>query len=244
MTQPLTRKTVRRILITGASRGIGLEFTRQYLGQGHHVFACCRTPAGASDLQALALSPGRLEIVPMDVADEASVGVALDIVNRQVGGLDILINNAGVFPTAEKNLDTFDVETMMRTLRVNTVAPLAIIRQFRGLLQQGCEPRIVNIASAAGSFGTLQTKPSTGHYSYKSSKTALNVVTCLVAHELRDEGIAVFSMRPGWVRTDMTSQKGDLTAEDSVRGMIKVIAQATLSDSGTFLTWEGGKYPW
>lgn len=242
-----------RILITGASRGIGLEFTRQYLQQGHHVLACCRNPETAHDLHEFMMVigmtagigvPCRLDLITLDVTDADSLAAAEAEVREHVDGIDLLLNNAGIFPRGEDHLAQFDPAVMLEAFRVNSVAPLAVVRQFHALLRAGVAPKIVNLGSGCGSVEMVRTVLTHGSYSYKCSKAALNIATLLLAHELRPDGIAVMSVQPGWVRTDMTCPEADLAPEESVAGMVQVIAALTLETSGGFIGYDGQPHVW
>lgn len=231
-----------RILITGANRGLGLEFVRQYAAAGARVFAGCRSPDTAEDLQALAGEhPGQVLPCPLDVRERDSIdAVAAHITGNGDGTLDLLINNAGVSPRGEE-FSNIRAEDMLEVLRVNTAAPLIVAQRCHALLATSKHPCIVNISSAMGS---LAKKDYGRHYSYASSKAALNMVTRAEAADLHADGIIVVALHPGWVRTDLGGPRAALGPHESVEGMIRVIAGLTPEDSGRFLTWSGEEHPW
>ena len=232
---------MKRILITGANRGLGLSFARQSLARGYRVFASCRRPDEAVDLHALAedhvdqLTPLRL-----DVTDEDTILASARVVERQEGGLDLLINNAGVNPSGERP-GNLEAGTMLHTFHVNAVGPMLVAQRHLDLLRGGDGPAIINISSVLGS---LARKSGGGEYSYSSSKAALNMLTRALAFDLRSDGIIVVSMHPGWVQTDMGGSAAPLTPTESVRGILDVADGLTLDDTGSFLAHDGRRLPW
>lgn len=232
---------MRRILITGANRGLGLEFTHQLIEKGDYIFAGCRDPKTAKELQKLSEAySNQITLLALDVINEKSIDTSVEIIHSYVDSLDILINNAGIYPRDENPANLFS-KTLLHSFHVNSVAPMIVAQRFLELLKRGENPRIINISTMMGS---LQTKQSGGDYSYCSSKAALNMLSRTLAFDLRMDGITVIAMHPGWVQTDMGGEKAPLTASDSVRGMLKVINGLKETDTGKFLTWEGKEHPW
>jgi NAD(P)-dependent dehydrogenase (short-subunit alcohol dehydrogenase family) len=230
-----------RILITGASRGIGLEVTRQYLARGERLFATCRDPQDATDLLVLSEQrPDLLTVLPLDVTDQATIALAYHNVRRYADGLDVLVNNAGVYPEGER-LGKIDREGVRHTFDTNAVGPLVVAQTFLDLLKGGTQPKLVNISSEMGS---ISQRRHGGYYSYCASKAALNMLTRLMAFELRSKGITTISMHPGWVKTDMGGPGASLDVDEAVRGMIAVIDGLAGADSGRFLQWDGRELPW
>ncbi len=230
-----------RILITGANRGIGLEFTRQYLARGERLFATCRNPQDATDLLVLSeQQPDRLTVLPLDVTDQPSIDLAHRQVQRQTDGLDVLINNAGIYVEGERP-GRIDREAFRLTLEVNTIGPLMVTQAFLDLLEAGHQPRVVHLSSRMGSIGK---KKGGGDYSYSASKAALNMLARLLALDLRSKGIIVVALHPGWVKTDMGGPGATLDVSEAVQSMIDVIDGLTAADSGRFLQWDGGELPW
>lgn len=236
-------QSMRRVLITGANRGLGFEFVRQCLARGDRVFAGCRNPAKATALQALSADhPGQLTIPPLDVTDEETIAACVEAIRSQVDGLDLLINNAGIYPRGETPT-TLNADTMLRAFHVNAVGPMIVAKHCLDLLRAGDHPRIVNISSKMGSLWWKE-REGGGDYSYCSSKAALNMLTRTLAFDLRSDGIIVVALNPGWVQTDMGGSNADLTPAESVCGMLEVIERLTESDSSKFFTWEGKEHPW
>lgn len=239
-----TRRTdsTERVLVTGANRGLGLEFVRRFAARGDRVLATCRRPDAADALQELGRAhPGRIEILPLDVTDSKAIAATAERVRADGdGSLDILVNNAGVSPRGEE-LSNLDPGRMLTVLSVNTVAPMIVARHLRSLLLAARHPRIANISSAMGS---LTRKDDGRHYSYAASKAALNMLGLAAAHDLRNEGIIVVALHPGWVRTDLGGPNATLSPAASVAGMVDVIAGLTLQDSGRFIAFDGTDHPW
>jgi NAD(P)-dependent dehydrogenase (short-subunit alcohol dehydrogenase family) len=234
---------MRRVLVTGSNRGLGLEFVRECLARGDFVFAGCRRPRTAADLRALLTAyPQRLVILPLDVTNEESIAASVQAMHQQVDGLDLLINNAGTYPRGETPT-TVDATTMLQTFHLNSVAPMIVAQHFLDLLRAGNQPRLVNISSKMGSLWWKE-REGGGDYSYCSSKAALNMLTRTLAFDLRSEGIIVAALNPGWVQTDMGGSSADLTPAQSVRGMLDVIERLTEADTSRFFTWEGREHPW
>jgi len=230
-----------RILITGANSGIGLAMTQQYLQRGERVFATCRQPAQATDLAELATAyPDQFSVLPLDVTDNATIDAAAEIVSTQVDGLDLLINNAGFFPKGE-TIGKLDASTMLSTFHVNAVGPIMVVQRFLSLLQAGHDTKVVNVSSQLGS---LNRNTGKGYYSYNSSKAALNMLTRILAHGLRADGIVVVTTHPGWVQTRMGGKGAAITPAESADGLIALADRITIPDTNKFYTWEGIEHSW
>lgn len=228
----------RQLFLTGANRGIGLALVQEALARGYRVFAGARHPDQAQTLQALAQKhPQQLAIIPIDVTDTESIRRAAAIVAAQTDVLDVLINNAGIFPRGER-LENLDPQTMLRAYHVNSVGPMIVTQQFRSLLRAGSA--ILNISSQLGSL----TLAMGTYYSYNSSKAALNMLTRILANELKPAQIIAVAVHPGWVQTDMGGPSAPLQPATSARGILNLAETLTLADSGQFFTWEGKPHPW
>lgn len=239
---------MKSILVTGGSRGIGLEYTKQFLAQGHLVFAASRTPGKSSELQALKTEfVDRLSIHELDVSAEGSRRRLFGELSEKAGKLDILINNAGIASGSEVRRYSFgelDQEDLCRCLRVNSVAPLMMTQTFFPLLRKGTDPVLVNMSSISGSIAQKKGGGDTG-YGYSASKTALNMMTKMLSYELREHGIIVVSFHPGWVRTTMLyCDNAPLEPAESVGGMIRVLESLGMEDTGRFIDWQGNEHPW
>lgn len=224
------------VLITGASRGLGLEFARQYAADGWEVIATCRDPAGATDLQATGA-----EVHGLDVTDDA----ALSGLGRTLSGraLDVLINNAGIYPLKGPQGSFGDIppEPWMEALRTNVVAPWKVAETFVANLERAERPVLVTISSKMGSIADAG---SPGSVVYRSSKAGANMVVKGLAIELGPRGIICLSFHPGWVQTDMGGPNALITPEQSITGMRALIAKATPADNGRFLAYDGQEVPW
>lgn len=238
------------ILITGANRGFGYEFVRQYAERGDRIFATCRQPDAAAALRSLAgRHKNRVEIIPLEVSDEYAIRACRATVGKQTDHLDILINNAGMgFGDPDHNkLDrlgglTMDGQTQL--MQVNAIAPLLITQALLDLLRKGTGARVANISSWLGSIGE-RTPGSGSSFGYSASKAALNMYSRLLAFSLLDEGISVVSIDPGWARTDMGGGDADQAVDVTVTAMIaRIEAIQHPKDSGRFLLWHGGETDW
>ena len=233
------------VLITGANRGIGLEFTRQYLAASDRVIAVCRDPLNATALQDLQAAGGEIEILAADLRDADAIASLASEVGDQP--IDILLNNAGVYgPRAQRDNDwgqTFghiNYAAWDDVFRVNTQAPLRICEAFVGNVAASERRTIATVTSRMGSIGD----GSTDSYVYRSTKAALNMVMATLARELRPQGIKLALLHPGWVRTDMGGAQALIDAEPSVRGMRRQIDALTLENSGRFTDYTGKELPW
>lgn len=221
------------VLVTGANRGIGLEYARQFAAKGYEVIGTARDPADAKELSEVA---DRVE--QLDVADAASVaGLA-----RRLDGvaIDILVNNAGIFDRGDVTVDKVDFGTMERTFAVNTLGPLRVVQALLPNLRKGQRKVIVNMSSQLGSI-----ENSNGRwYAYRSSKAALNQVNKTLGAELGPEGFICTVLHPGWVQTDMGGAAATYTPQQSVSGLIGVIEKLKPSDNGRFYDFKGETLPW
>ena len=162
---------MRRVMVTGGNRGLGLEFVRQCLEGGDLVFAGCRNPANALELHRLSAAHSeQLIVLTLDVTDEVSVDAAIEAMRLQVDGLDLLINNAGAYPRGEAPT-TLKATTMLQAFHLNAVAPIIVAQRCLCLLRVGSHPKIANISSKMGSLWWKE-REGEGDYSYCSSKAA------------------------------------------------------------------------
>lgn len=221
------------VLVTGANRGIGLEFARQYKDDGWEVIATCRAPDQADQLNALGVEVHRLDVA--NFREIAALGGRL--ADR---GIDVLINNAGVFGSAQ-SFGCTDPDEWEYVLRVNTMAPLKMAEAFAGHVARG-QRRI--IASVTSKMGSIEDNRSGDMYLYRSSKAALNAVNKSLSVDLKDRGIICIVLNPGWVKTDMGGPSALITAQQSVSGMRRIIESATTAHSGRFFNYDGQEVPW
>lgn len=219
------------ILITGANRGLGLEFVRQYAADGWRVLATVRDP-----MKGKAASDAGAEVYVCDVADPAAVArlaASLDGVP-----IDLLLNNAGVYGDRQA-FGAVDADEFLRVMRVNALAPLKMAEAFAGRLTG----RKI-IASVSSKMGSIAENTSGGFYAYRASKAALDMIVKSLALDLAGEGVTVVALSPGWVRTDMGGPSAPLDAPTAVAGMKAVLDGLEAGDSGKFLHYDGTEVPW
>lgn len=233
------------VFITGSNRGIGLALVREFLQQGDQVIATARRPENAPGLQELVpVHPEDLQVVAMDVGDALSVERVRQSVESTWGKIDILINNAGVFPeVGDEPLEKLDLKYLSLAFEVNVVGTARVSQILLPLLRVGTNGRIVNVSSGAGS---ITDKTDSRHYCYSASKAALNQFSRALAAELKPEGIVVAPITPGWVKTDMGGDNAELTPEESAVSLVRTIKKLTARQSGLFLDRHGrsGVYNW
>ena len=220
------------IAITGAARGIGLELTRQYAAAGDQLLAFCRNPQKADALNRLAAETGKVRVIGMDVADDASVKRAA------AEAVDVLLNVAGISGPSRPELEASDWAMWQESFDVMTMGPLRVLQAFLPRMQAGA--KVINITSQIAA----STWPTGGFYAYGAAKAGLNRMMRSVAIDLRDRGIIVGLVHPGWVQTDMGGPNAEITSQESAEGIRKVTQAWTLDRSGDFLKWNGETHPW
>jgi NAD(P)-dependent dehydrogenase (short-subunit alcohol dehydrogenase family) len=227
------------IFVTGANRGLGLEFVKQYAERGATVFACCRDPQTAHALRKVSdAAGGKVSVHPLDVADPASIAALAKSFGEEP--IDILINNAGIYGPEKQSADDMDFDGWAKTFAVNSMAPLRIAQHFKENLRRGDTKKLITITSGMGS-----TAGHTGNFvAYRSAKAAVNNVMRGVSLAWKKDGIIVGIIHPGWVKTDMGGKHADLEPHESIAGMIAVIAKLTPADSGKYLDYSGKPLPW
>ncbi len=225
-------------LITGANRGIGLELTRQLTARGDRVIGAARNPAAADDLKAVTDF-----VTTLDVADESSVLAMAKRLSSET--IDVLINNAGVFPDSGVTscLETTP-EMMLDAYRTNVVGPLLVTRALLPQLEAGDRKLAVQITSNMGSNEEQTRVKRTGHLAYCASKSALNMVNTLMANELTDRGVTSVALHPGWIKTDMGGENAELELEDAASMIIKTIDALKPKDAGAYKDYKNKKMAW
>ncbi len=230
-----------KVLITGANRGIGLEFVRQFAARGERVFATCRQPAEAIELQDLkAQNPDLVSITALDVTNPSSIVDSHNTISTQTETLDLLINNSGI-NIDDGSFGALDLDTMQSILTVNSIAPMLVTQQYLDLVKAGSKPKIINVSSVNGSLTNLVT---TGYYSYSASKAALNMYSLRLSHDLKDTGVIVIILHPGWVKTAMGGPNATIAPEDSIKSMLQFVDTLTLDKSGCYYDYTGRTIPW
>jgi NAD(P)-dependent dehydrogenase (short-subunit alcohol dehydrogenase family) len=228
------------VLVTGANRGLGLEFCRQYLDAGWSVIATTRVPEQAAALSDLSRANGRLTVHRLDVGELDHIG---ELAERLTGtAIDVLINNAGVYgDTPTTGLGHLDYCRWAEVMKINAMAPVRLSEAFTPHLIAGRHRLTVAITSLMGSIAD---NGSGGSILYRSSKAALNAAMKSLSIDLRPLGIGVLMLHPGWVLTDMGGTRAPTTPQQSISGMRTVIDAYTPAQSGQFLNFRGESLPW
>lgn len=226
MTDTVQDKT---IVITGANRGIGLELSRQLSERGARVIAVCRKTS-----QELS----ELDVEVCDGVDVTSdEGVALLVARLEGRSIDWLVNNAGLLE--RDALGDLDFESIERQFRVNTLGPLRVTAALRDKLHEGSKAFVITSA-----MGSINDNTSGGYYGYRISKAGVNMAFKGLSVDLRDRGIGVFMLHPGYVATDMTNHSGDVPPEQAARGLIARMEELDMSRTGTFRHARGDDLEW
>lgn len=217
------------VLITGAARGIGYEFARQYKERGDTVIAVCRKPT--DQLTALGVEV----IQNIDVSNEKDlITLKQKLEDRTI---DILVNNAGIF--TNETLEAMDFAAIQKQLEVNTLGPLRVTCALLSNLHKGSKLGIVS-----SRMGSVEDNTSGGYYGYRASKAAVNSIGKSLSVDLEAQGIAVAILHPGFVRTDMTGGAGEINPDQSARGLIKILDKLNISSTGRFWHTNGSSLPW
>ena len=232
-TQQAVSDTPRTVLITGANRGIGLELARQYSEAGWQVIGTARKPANADELNNLSV-----RVMQLDVTDQQSVDALASDLGE--GSLDMVINNAGIFPRSGA-LEDVNLDDFSRTLDVNIIGPVRVMRALLPNLRKGTSKKVINVSS---NLGSITNNTGGRYYGYRESKAALNMFSRTLAAELGEQGFICIALNPGWVQTDMGGANANLTVQESVNGIRSVVSQLTAEDNGTYWSYDGSRLPW
>jgi len=226
-----------QVLITGANRGIGLEFVKQYAADDWRVLACCRKPQNATELQAIASANPQVRLMTLDVTDFNQTDALALALEGEV--IDVLINNAGVYP--QSTFGDTNYEEWATGFKVNSMAPLKMAEAF---VQHLTKSRLKKIATLTSKMGSIEDNTSGKSYCYRSSKTAVNMVMKSLSIDLKPYGISVVTLHPGWVQTDMGGSNALINAHTSVTGLRQVIDQLNLNNTGQFRAFDGKEIAW
>lgn len=228
------------VLVTGASRGIGLEFVRYGMQQGWRVFACCRHPQQADALLNMAkLANGRVTVHIVDLDELATIqALAYELRNDAI---DLLISNAGIYGSSNMRFGNVDTESWQQAFKVNCIAPMKLVEVLIENLRMGQGRTVACLSSRMGSMAD---NSSGGSYIYRSSKAALNSVVKSLSVDLRDQEIKVVALHPGWVKTDMGGPNAQITTAESVAAMMQSLEKLEIQDSGRFIDIDGSDVPW
>jgi len=223
-------------LITGANRGVGYEFARQYTADGWRVVACCREPARAEDLRAV---KGAVSIHTLDVTDSVSILAA----KAEIGSepIDLLINNAGFIGQRAGKLGHIDYDDWSVTLNVNLLGPTRVSSAFVDNVLASEQKKLVTISTRMSSLAECK---AIDFLAYRTSKAAVNMMTKLAANELGPKGATVVLLHPGWVQTELGGPRATTPANESVSAMRAVLDKLTPADNGRFINFDGSPIPW
>ncbi len=231
---------MKRVLITGANRGIGLEFVRQYLAAGWQVYGTAREPEAAVDLKQLQEEAGdRLNILKVDLMDSRSIDILGRTMERLESKLELLINNAGTYGS-KQSFTEMDTEEVLRVFRVNCLGTLQLTRRLFSFISSA-RGKIIFITSLMGSIADNR---SGSAYAYRISKAALNMFGKTLSQDYQADGIYSLLLHPGWVRTRMGGENAKIDTTTSVSGMRRLIARLDREMSGGFYNYDGEKLPW
>lgn len=223
-------------LVTGANRGIGLEYCRQLSARGDAVIATCRS--SSDELAALAKESGVQVETGVDIADDEAIAALVKTLDQRP--IDGLINNAGMYQPS--NLSDLNIEGIQELFEVNAIAPLKLTKALLPNLKKASSAKVAIMTSRMGS---IEDNTSGGSYAYRMSKVALSMAGKSLSHDLKDAGIAVAVLHPGLVSTGMTNfNPNGISPEESVKGLLARIDELTLETTGTFWHSSGDVLPW
>lgn len=220
------------VLITGAARGLGLDFVKQYAAKGWKVHACARSPESLKEVR------GNIHLHKLEVTDYAAVKALASVLKGEA--IDVLICNAGVSGSEAGDLGRIDPKVWRDTFEVNALAPLMMAEAFVEQVAASKDRKLIAISSRLGSI----THNDGARYAYRASKTALNMEWKSLSKDTAAKGLICVVLHPGWVQTDMGGKAATLTIEQSVPSMVKVIDGLQPADNGRFLNYDGTELPW
>ncbi|CAM8396703.1 FabG Dehydrogenases with different specificities (related to short-chain alcohol dehydrogenases) [Candidatus Methylopumilus universalis] len=224
------------VLITGANRGLGLEFVKQYAIDDYEVIACTRKINKKDDLHRLQASFENISIHTLDVENFQSIDQFAKTLTKPI---DILINNAGLYPNS--SFDHINYEAWLNAFKINALAAFKMVKAFLPHLKKG---ELKKIASLTSKMGSIDDNSGGGEYLYRSSKTALNMVMKSLSIDLKPHDMSLITLHPGWARTDMGGPNGLIDVDESVTGMKRQIDKLSIKTTGQFIAYDGKKIPW
>ena len=231
---------IKKILVTGANRGLGLGLVKKFLRNNEKVICTTRNISKSKELILCKEKYNdNLEICELDLLDKDSPNVLSNFLGDET--IDLFINNAGVIGHSAQHFKSVSLNHWLEVLKVNLIAPLLITQSIIKNIEKSSERKIYFISSKVGS---IEDNKSGGMYIYRSSKTALNQVVKSLSIDLKPLGISVISLHPGWVRTEMGGPNALISVEESVNGMIDVISNTSIINSGQFINYDGTRLPW
>ena len=228
------------IMIVGATRGIGLELTKQYANEGNQVIACARDTANASLLNEVPSGSENIKIEQLDIADAGSIESASSRIGEEaIDSVIIVAGWVGGMPD-NQTIDNIDIDEWHNTLNINTIGPLLVAKAFKSNLAASGNGNLMILSSQLAA----STWPMGGMYIYSTTKAAVSKVGQILALDWAEDPIIVSIMHPGWVQTDMGGPTAEITAEESASGIRNVLSGLTKEDSGNFYKWNGDIHPW
>ena len=227
------------ILITGSNRGIGLELVRQYAEAGWRVYACCRQPDTAKQLNTLARNNPQISIHKLDVSNSEQIQALVSELKNQP--IDVLFNNAGIYGPDNVRFGNTNEEQWLKCFRINTIAPMKILE---ALIDNITISKHKLVATMSSKMGSMADNTSGGSYLYRSSKAAVNAVMKSAAIDLKPRNIKIAILHPGWVLTDMGGPNAEITVEKCVNQLRRNLEQVNMANSGSFFEIDGSIIPW
>ena len=231
---------MKKILVTGANRGLGLGLVKKFLKNNEKVICTTRNISKSKELILCKEKYNdNLEICELDLLDKDSPNILSNFLGDET--IDLFINNAGVIGHSAQHFKSVSLNHWLEVLKINLIAPLLITQSIIKNIEKSSERKIYFISSKVGS---IEDNKSGGMYIYRSSKTALNQVVKSLSIDLKPLGISVISLHPGWVRTEMGGPNALISVEESVNGMVGVISKTSIINSGQFINYDGTRLPW
>ena len=226
---------MKNILITGANRGIGLKFAQLLSNSTNIIYVTTRDLNNCIELKKI----NNIEILELDLLEKNSIkDFCSDVKDIP---FDLIINNAGIFQDEQMEETNLDPELWLDEMMINAIGPVILTQKLKENLISGNEKKVVFISSQMGS---IDDNYSGGYYFYRTSKSALNSAAKSLSIDWKAEEISVLMLHPGWVKTDMGGSKAKLEIDESVNSMIKVIEASNISNTGSFLNYNGDKLEW
>ena len=227
-------KFMQTAVVTGANRGLGLEWVEQLLSQGYKVYAGYRSDKG----ELANMDNDNLVVIQLDVKSNESVKQFAGKIGENI---DLLINNAGVGDGRWQNLNEIDDEESLDVIDINALGPVRVVQALYQNMNHDSLTKVAMISSLMGSIDDCQSGRS---YAYRASKTALNMFTVAMKNEALKDNISFAIVHPGWVRTGMGGSNAPLEMKESVAGMMEVLQTQTLENTGRFVQYDGKILPW
>jgi len=223
------------VFISGANRGLGLEFVRQLSTRGDTVIGGYRKADASGELLKLADERDNVHAVRVEATDRYDIENVKNFIHKQFGRLDILINNAGIHLKYSIPIDELEPDEIIENFRVNVIGPFLTGKILKSLLAKSDNPRLINITSEMGSIA----RSSGGATPYRVSKAALNMLSKNQSLEYKNSNITTIALHPGWVKTDMGGVNAPLEPPEAIGKMLQVIDSLTPEQNGTFLSYSG-----